>query len=434
MAIWDLQHETMDRERIEELQLQRLQALLPRVYDKVPFYRAALDDAGFAPGDLTSLADLSRLPFTEKNDFRDNYPYGLFAAPLDEVVEIHSSSGTTGKAVVGGYTRADLDTWTELVCRLAVAAGAHAGDIAQIAFGYGMFTGGFGLHYGLQRAGVAVVPISAGNTARQLKVMQDFGTTILIATPSYALYLGEAVDKLHVDRTRLRLRLGMFGAETCSEEARAHIEERLPIVATDNYGLTELTGPGVAGECECRCGMHISEDHFIAECLDPVTSEPVGEGEIGELVVTALTRECSPVLRYRTRDLTTFTREPCACGRTTARMGKVVGRTDDMFIISGVNIFPSHVESVLFQIEGVEPFYQIVLGRSPSGLDIFEVHVEVTDTLFDGWMDDLRAFERRVTEELRSALLVRPKVKLVEPGTLERSEGKARRVIDNRPR
>jgi len=435
MAIWDPQHETMDRERIEELQLERLRPLLARVYDKVPFYRDALDDAGFSPGDLAgvTLADLDSLPSTEKNDFRDHYPYGLFAVPLDEVVEIHSSSGTTGKAVVGGYTRADLDTWTELVARLVVAAGAHAGDVAQVAFGYGMFTGGFGLHYGLQRAGVAVLPISAGNTARQLKVMRDFGTTILIATPSYALYLGEAVDKLHVDRADLRLRLGMFGAETCSEEARTRIEQGLPIVATDNYGLTELTGPGVAGECECRCGMHISEDHFIAECLDPATGEPVADGEVGELVVTALTRECSPVLRYRTRDLTTLTREPCACGRTTARMGKVVGRTDDMFIISGVNIFPSHVESVLFQIEGVEPFYQIVLGRSPSGLDTFEVHVEVTDTLFDGWMDDLRAFERRVTEELRSALLVRPKVKLVEPGTLERSEGKARRVIDNRP-
>jgi phenylacetate-CoA ligase len=433
MAIWDPQHETMDRERLEGVQLERLRGLLARVHDKVPFYRSALDAAGFTPGDLTGLADLSRLPFTEKNDFRDAYPYGLFAVPLDEVVEIHSSSGTTGKAVVGGYTKADLDTWTELVARLAVAVGAGPADVAQIAFGYGMFTGGFGLHYGLQRAGVAVVPISAGNTARQIKVMQDFGTTVLIATPSYALYLGEAIDKLHVDRDKLRLRLGMFGAETCSEEARTRIEKRLPIRATDNYGLTELTGPGVAGECECRSGMHISEDHFIAECLDPVTGRPVGDGEVGELVVTALTRECSPVLRYRTRDLTTLTREPCACGRTTARMGKVVGRTDDMFIISGVNIFPSHVESVLFQIEGVEPFYQIVLDRSPAGLDTFEVHVEVTDTLFDGWMDDLRAFERRVTEELRSALLVRPKVKLVEPGSLERSEGKARRVIDNRP-
>lgn len=433
MTIWDLQHETMDRERLEELQLERLRTMLARVHDRVPFYRTALDAAGFAPGDLASLSDLSRLPFTEKNDFRDHYPYGLFAVPLKEVVEIHSSSGTTGKAVVGGYTRADLDVWTELVCRLCVAAGAHAGDVAQIAFGYGMFTGGFGLHYGLQRAGVAVVPISAGNTARQIKVMQDFGTSVLIATPSYAVHIGEVLQRQEPDPAKLSLRLGMFGAETCSEEMRARIEERLPIRATDNYGLTELTGPGVAGECECRSGMHINEDHFVAECLDPVTGGPVPDGEVGELVVTALSRECSPVLRYRTRDLTTLTREPCACGRTTARMGKVVGRTDDMFIVSGVNIFPSHVESVLLQIEGVEPFYQIVLGRSPSGLDTFEVHVEVTDTLFDGWMDDLVAFEHRVTEELRSALLVRPRVKLVEPGTLERTAGKARRVIDERP-
>jgi phenylacetate-CoA ligase len=433
MTIWDPQHETMQRERLEELQRARLREMLARVYERVPFYRKKLDAVGFAPGDVTGLGDLARLPFTEKSDFRDHYPYGLFAVPLDEVVEIHSSSGTTGKAVVGGYTRTDLETWTELVCRLAVAAGAHQDDVAQIAFGYGMFTGGFGLHYGLQRAGVAVVPISAGNTARQIKVMQDFGTTILIATPSYALYIGEVVQRREVDPTSLRLRLGMFGAETCTEAMRAQVEARLPIVATDNYGLTELTGPGVAGECECRAGMHISEDHFIAECLDPATCEPVPDGEIGELVVTALTRECSPVLRYRTRDLTTLTREPCACGRTTARIGKVVGRTDDMFIISGVNVFPSHVESVLCQIEGVQPFYQIVLERAPSGLDTFEVHVEVTDTLFDGWMDDLRAFERRVTEELRSALLVRPKVKLVEPGTLERSEGKAKRVVDERP-
>jgi phenylacetate-CoA ligase len=435
MVIWDPRHETMDRERIEALQTERLRALLARMYDRVPFSRAALDAAGAGPADFpgVTLADLSRLPFTDKDDFRDNYPYGLFAVPLDEVLEIHSSSGTTGKAVVGGYTRADLETWTELVARLAVAAGAHAGDVAQVAFGYGMFTGGFGLHYGLQRAGVAVVPAGAGNTARQLKAMRDFGTTILVTTPSYALYLGEAVDKLHVDRAELRLRLGMFGAETCSEDARTRIEQRLPVRATDNYGLTELAGPGVAGECECRSGMHISEDHFIAECLDPVTGRPVGEGEVGELVVTALTRECSPVLRYRTRDLTTLTREPCACGRTTARMGKVVGRTDDMFIIGGVNIFPSHVESVLFQIEGTEPFYQIVLGRSPTGLDTFEVRVEAAGSLFEGRAGDLRAFERRVTEELRSALLVRPKVKLVEPGTLERSEGKARRVIDDRP-
>jgi phenylacetate-CoA ligase len=432
MAIWDRQNETLDREQLGALQLQRLRGMLARVNERVPFYREQFAEAGFEPGDLKSLDDVAGLPFTEKTDFRDNYPYGLFAVPMSEVVEIHSSSGTTGKAVVGGYTKADLETWADLVCRLAVAVGAHDGDVAQVAFSYGMFTGGFGLHYGLQRAGVAVLPISAGNTARQFQYMKDFGTTILIATPSYALYVGEMMQRRGVPMEALRLRLGMFGAEHCSEEMRAQIETRLPIRATDNYGLTELSGPGVAGECECRSGMHISEDHFFAECLDPVTGKPVPDGEVGELVVTAFTRECSPVLRYRTRDLTSLTRERCECGRTTARMGKVVGRTDDMFIISGVNIFPSAIESVLFQIEGVEPFYQIVLERS-GGLDTFEVQVEVTDKLFDGWMDDLRAFERRVTEELRSALLVRPRVKLVEPGSLERSEGKARRVLDHRP-
>jgi len=432
MAIWDVRHETIDRERLEELQLRRLGDMLARIHERVPFYRSRLDEAGFQPGDLKSLGDLDRLPFTEKNDFRDNYPSGLFAVPMDEVVEIHSSSGTTGRPVVGGYTQADLATWAELVCRLAVAVGVHEGDVAQIAFGYGMFTGGFGLHYGLQRAGATVVPISAGNTARQLQFMRDFGTTVLIATPSYALYIGDVLQRRGMPLEDLRLRLGLFGAETCSEEMRARIEGRLPIRATDNYGLTELIGPGVAGECECRSGMHISEDHFLVECLDPTTSEPVADGEVGELVISALTRECSPVLRYRTRDLTTLTRERCDCGRTTARMGKVVGRTDDMFIISGVNIFPSAIESVLFAIEGVEPFYQIVLERSGS-IDTFEVHVEVTDALFEGWMDDLRVFERRVTEELRSALLVRPTVKLVEPGTIERTEGKARRVLDHRP-
>jgi len=431
-AIWDEQHESIDRDELGALQLKRLQGMLARVYERVPLYRAKLDDVGFAPGDLTSLGDLRALPFTEKTDFRHSYPCGLFAVSMDEVVEIHSSSGTTGKPVVSGFTKADLDTWAELVCRVAVAAGVRHDDVAQVAFGYGMFTGGFGLHYGLQRAGAAVLPISAGNTARQLQFMQDFGTTVLIATPSYVLYLGEVIQKRGIPSENLKLRLGLFGAEACSEQLRAQIEARLPITATDNYGLTEVLGPGVAGECECRDGMHIAEDHFVVECLDPASGAPVADGEVGELVFSSVTRECSPVLRYRTRDLTTLTHAPCACGRTLARMGKVVGRTDDMFIISGVNMFPSAIEKVLFEIEGVEPYYQIVLDRKGS-LDTFEVHVEVTEALFNGWMDDLRAFEKQVTEQLRSALLVRPKVRLVEPGKLERTEGKAKRVIDNRP-
>ena len=318
-----------------------------------------------------------------------------------------------------------------LVARLASAAGVVPGDVAQVAFGYGMFTGGFGLHYGLQRIGALVVPHSAGNTARQIQFMEDFGTTVLICTPSYALHLGEAAAQAGV-RESLKLRLGLFGAEACSDALRARVEERWGISATDNYGLTEVIGPGVAGECEHKDGMHVAEDHFLVEVLDPTTGAPVPEGEVGELVFTSLTKECSPVLRYRTRDLSRITREPCACGRTTVRMHKVIGRTDDMFIISGVNVFPSTIEAVLFGIEGLEPHYEIVLERK-GALDAFTVRVEVNERIFDGWMDDLVAFERRVSETLRSALLVRPKVKLVEAGTLPRSEGKARRVIDLRP-
>jgi phenylacetate-CoA ligase len=432
MTIWDARHETMDREQLRALQLERLRDMVLRVHASVPFYRDKLAALGVEPGDVRTLGDVRALPFTTKTDFREQYPFGLFAAPMDEVVEIHSSSGTTGKPVVAGFTRADLDTWAELVCRVAVMAGVHRGDVAQVSFGYGMFTGGFGLHYGLQRAGAAVVPISAGNTARQLQFMQDFGSTVLVATPSYALHLVEAIAR-NATPEAFKLRLGMVGAEACSDEMRGKIESRIPMRATDNYGLTEVIGPGVSGECECRDGMHIAEDHFFVEVIDPATDAPVPEGHVGELVFTSMTRACSPVLRYRTRDLCSVTTERCACGRTLARMGKIVGRTDDMFIISGVNIFPSAVERVLFGIEGIEPHYQIVLERSGT-LDTFEVQVEVTEAIFNGWMDDLRAFERRVTEQLRSALLVRPKVKLVEPGTLERTEGKAKRVIDRRSR
>jgi phenylacetate-CoA ligase len=421
----------MSRAALEALQLERLRRTVAACYEHVPLYRERLDGAGVRPGDIATLADVARLPFTTKDDFRTAYPYGLFAVPFDEVVEVHSSSGTTGTPVVGGYSRADLDTWADLVARLASAAGVVPGDVAQVAFGYGMFTGGFGLHYGLQRIGALVVPHSAGNTARQLQFMADFGATVLICTPSYALHLAEAAAQAGV-RERLKLRLGLFGAEACSDALRARIEERWGISATDNYGLTEVIGPGVAGECERKDGMHIAEDHFLVEVLDPATGEPVPEGEVGELVFTSLTKECSPVLRYRTRDLSRVTREPCACGRTTARMGKVIGRTDDMFIVSGVNVFPSTIEAVLFAIEGLEPHYEIVLERK-GALDTFTVRVEVNEQIFDGWMDDLVAFERRISETLRSALLVRPKVKLVEAGTLPRSEGKARRVIDQRP-
>ena len=431
MPIWDQHHETMARAELEALQLERLRRTVAACHERVPFYRAALDERAVAPGDIASLADVDRLPFTTKDDVRLAYPYGLFAVPREQVVEVHSSSGTTGTPVVGGYTRADLETWAELVARFASAAGVVAADVAQVAFGYGMFTGGFGLHYGLQRIGALVVPQSAGNTARQIQFMQDFGTTVLICTPSYALHLGEAVEKAGV-RDRLRHRLGLFGAEACSDALRTRIEERWGISATDNYGLTEVIGPGVAGECERKDGMHLAEDHFLVEVLDPQSGAPVADGEVGELVVTSLTKECSPVLRYRTRDLSRITRERCPCGRTTARMHKVIGRTDDMFIISGVNVFPSTIESVLLGIDGLEPYYEIVLERK-GALDAFTVRVEVTEELFNGWLDDLVAYERRISETLRSALLVRPGVKLVEAGSLARSEGKVRRVIDQRP-
>lgn len=432
MVIWDSRHETMDRDELRTLQLERLKAVTGYVCEHVPFYREAMDAAGVAAGDVVTLDGVAALPFTTKDDFRTTYPFGLFAVPLERVVEVHSSSGTTGKPVVGGYTHNDLDMWAELVARFATAAGVAAGDVAHVAFGYGMFTGGFGLHYGLQRVGALVVPHSAGNTQRQIQFMEDFGATVLICTPSYALHLGEVVERAGV-RDRLKVRLGLFGAEACSDSLRRQIETRWGISATDNYGLTEVIGPGVAGECECKDGMHISEDHFLVEVLDPQTGRPVLDGQVGELVITSLTRECSPVLRYRTRDLSRLTHEPCACGRTTARMHKVVGRTDDMFIISGVNVFPSTIESVLFQIEGLEPHYEIVLERE-GALDTFTVRVEVTEAIFNGWMDDLVAFEKRVSETLRSALLVRPRVKLVEPGTLARSEGKAKRVVDERPK
>lgn len=431
MAIWNAQYETMERTKLAQLQLERLKRAVAYMYERVPFYHQRLDEAGIDPYRLRTLADVRHLPFTTKDDFRTNYPYGLFAVPLEQVVRVHSSSGTTGNPVVVGYTKTDLETWAELCARFITAAGVTAADVAQIAFGYGMFTGGFGLHYGLEKVGATIVPHSAGNTARQIEFMQDFGSTVLVSTPSYALYIGELLRRRTNDMSRIKLRVGLFGAEPCSAAMRRRIEDLLPLKATDNYGLTEVMGPGVAGECEYRCGQHVAEDHFLMEVIDPQTGEPVPEGETGELVFTSLTKEAAPVLRYRTRDLTSVTTEPCACGRTTARVGPFRGRTDDMFIVSGVNVFPSTIEGVLFEMEGVEPHFQVVLDRK-DGRDTFEVQVEVTERLFNGWQDDLVAFERKVSEELRSVLLVRPKIKLVEPGTLERTTGKARRVIDRR--
>jgi phenylacetate-CoA ligase len=429
--IWNPEYESMPREKLTELQLHRLQTTAAWAYGQVDVYRRRMDEQGVAPAQIRSIDDVRRLPFTTKDDLRDNYPYGLFAVPLDQVVRVHSSSGTTGKPIVVGYTRADINTWTEIVARMVTAAGVHEADVAQVAFGYGLFTGGFGLHYGLERVGATVIPASSGNTERQIDLMRDFGTTALISTNTYALHIAEVGEELGVDFSKLPLRVGLFGAEPMSDAMRAQIERRLSIVATDNYGLSEVMGPGVAGECEAKSGLHIAEDHFLVEVIDPDTGEAVPAGEQGELVFTSLTKEAFPVLRYRTRDLSHLVFEPCSCGRTTVRMAKVRERTDDMFIVRGVNVFPSQVEDVLSGIEGVEPHYQIVLERR-GGLDDMEVQVEVEERFFADRMVEMMAFQKRIAGRLYTVLGLHPKVKLVEPGSLPRTDGKARRVIDRR--
>ena len=429
--IWDKTHECLSRTALDRLQLDRLQSTVQRVYESVPFYGRKLDEAGIAPADIRSLRDVQRLPFTVKDDMRVNYPYGLFATPMKEIVRIHSSSGTTGKPTVVGYTRNDLDTWTELCARFISAAGVGSDDIAQVAFGYGLFTGGFGLHYGLERVGAAVIPASAGNTERHVMLLSDFGSTALICTPSYAIHLAEAVHAAG-KRDRIKLRWGLFGAEPWTNEMRAEIESKLGLSATDNYGLSEIIGPGVSGECEERKdGLHISEDHFLAEIVDPETLEPLPFGTHGELVITTLTKEALPLLRYRTRDITRLNPEPCACGRTTARMEKVRGRTDDMLIVRGVNVFPSQIESVLLECEGTAPHYLLVL-RKEGALDSLEVEVEVSEPLFSDRMRELHQLEAKIHNRLESVLGLSLRLKLVEPRTIARSEGKAKRVVDLR--
>jgi phenylacetate-CoA ligase len=431
MTIWNPEYETMPRAQLRELQEQRLRWTVRWAYERVPHYRQAFEEAGVTPADIQTIEDLQRLPFISKSELREHYPYGLFAVPLDQVVRIHSSSGTTGTPVVVGYTRGDLNTWAELVARIAVAAGVERGDVAQISFGYGLFTGGFGLHYGLERVGATVIPVSAGQTERQIRIMKDFGSTVLVCTPSYAMYLGETAEAMGVKPGDLKLRIGMFGAEPWSEGMRAEIEARLGLFATDNYGLTEVMGPGVAGECRERNGMHIAEDHFIVEVIDPELGTPVEPGEVGELVFTSLTKEAFPVIRFRTRDLTRLIPEPCPCGRTFVRMEKVRGRTDDMLIVRGVNIFPSQIEQALTEIEGVEPHFQVIVDRTGS-LDELEVHVEIEERFLPDAMRKLVEFEKQVEDKLAAALGIRAKVKLVEPRSIERTEGKANRVIDKR--
>jgi phenylacetate-CoA ligase len=433
MRIWDPTHECLDRCDIERLQLERLRATLERVYHRVPYYQQKFLQAGITPEDIHSLSDLARLPFTTKEDLRLNYPYGMFAVPMRDVVRIHSSSGTTGKPTVVGYSRSDLNIWSELVARFMTAAGVSADDIVHIAFGYGLFTGAFGLHYGAEKIGASVIPISGGNTDRQIMIMEDYRSSVLVCTPSYALTIADRMERMGHPRDRLSLRVGLFGAEPWSEEMRREIEQRLGIIATDNYGLSEVMGPGVAGECLERGGMHIFEDHFIAEIIDSDSGEVLPPGSVGELVLTTLTKEAIPVIRYRTRDITRLHYERCACGRTMARMEKTLGRSDDMLIIKGVNVFPTQIEEVLFQVEGCEPHYQLVVDRVDN-VDTLEVQVEVNETIFFDEMKKQRAFVDMVEKRLASTLNVGAKVKLVEPTSIPRHEGKAQRVIDKRKR
>ena len=428
---WEPEKECMAREDLEQLQLERLQSTLYRVGTHVPFYRKKFEELKINYDDFKSLDDLRRLPFTVKQDLRDNYPYGLFAVPLRDVVRIHSSSGTTGLATVVGYTRNDLKNWSDLVARVLTGAGVTKDDVIQIAFGYGLFTDGFGLHYGAERLGASVIPISAGNTKRQIQIMQDFKTTALVCTPSYALIIADTMMEMGINPNGLSLRVGLFGAEPWSEAMRHEINEKLGIRATDNYGLSEVMGPGVAGECEECNGLHINEDHFLLEVIDPETLEPVAPGEVGELVVTTLTKEAFPMIRYRTRDLTRLIPEPCPCGRTFTRMQRIMGRTDDMLIIKGVNVFPIQIEKVLIEIEGTAPHYQIIIERKNHN-DIVTVLVEVTESLFFDQMKKQRRMVDHIKAKLASELGIGVNVKLVEEKTLERSEGKSKRVIDKR--
>jgi phenylacetate-CoA ligase len=430
--IWDEEFETLPREALEALQLKRLTATVERVYATVPFYRKQFEACGVKPGDLKSLKDLARFPFTTKIDLRDNYPFGLFSTPLEQVVRIHASSGTTGKPTVVGYTRRDINTWSELMARSLSAAGVQKTDIIHNAYGYGLFTGGLGVHYGAEKLGASVIPISGGNTKRQIVIMQDFGSTVLTCTPSYALFLAEMAAEMGVDVKKLKLRVGIFGAEPWSEKMRAEIENKLPIQALDIYGLSEVIGPGVSIEClEGRRGLHIFEDHFIPEIINPETGEALPYGEKGELVFTTITKEAFPLIRYRTRDISALYPELCRCGRTHVRMERVSGRSDDMLIIRGVNVFPSQIESVLMNIEGVEPHYLLIVDRQ-GNLDSLDVQVEVNEKVFSDEIKNLQFLSRRIEKEIKDLLGVNAGVKLVEPKSLQRSEGKAQRVIDKR--
>jgi phenylacetate-CoA ligase len=429
--IWDTDHETLPRTELAKLQGERLCRLVDILYRRVPFYRRKMDALGVRPLDIRGIEDIARLPLTTKDEMREVYPYGLLAVDLKEIVEIHTSSGTTGKPVVDAYTAGDIDIWSEVMARTLATGGTARHDIVQNAFGYGLFTGGLGVHYGAHAIGATVIPISGGNTKRQLAVLQDFKSSVLTCTPSYSLYLAEAAREEGLDLSKTSLKAGFFGAEPWSETMRKEIEAKLHLLAIDIYGLTEIIGPGVASECERQDGLHIFEDHFYPEIIDAATGKVLPDGEKGELVITTLTKSGTPILRYRTRDITYLDRRPCACGRTSVRMHRVLGRTDDMLIIRGVNVFPSQIEEVILAVEGVEPHYQLVVERRDQ-LDELEVQIEMNERLFSDEIRTLESKERKIEEMLFGALNIHTRVKLVEPKSIARSEGKAKRIIDKR--
>lgn len=432
MYFWNKDAECMHPDELSALRDWRLVKTVRHAYENVPCYRKKFDEIGLKPDDIKGTKDLHKIPFTTKPDFRDNYPFGMFAVPMDQVVRVHASSGTTGKSTVVGYTREDVATWAELMARTLGAGGTTHGDIVQNAYGYGLFTGGLGAHYGAERIGASVVPMSGGNSKRQIQIMQDFGSTVLCCTPSYATLLGETAAEMGIDMKRLPLRVAFLGAEPWTESMRNQIEQSLSIDALDIYGLSEVMGPGVSFECMDKSGLHVNEDHFIAEIIDPETGRQLPSGSKGELVFTTLTKQALPLLRYRTRDITYLDTTPCACGRTFARMHRVMGRTDDMLIIRGVNVFPSQIEEVLMEIKGTEPHYVIVVDREHGSMDTLEVWVEVSPDLVSDEVRALEQMEQRIARELQSLLGISLKVKLVEPKTIARSEGKAKRVVDRR--
>lgn len=429
--IWNKEWECASPEKIKEIQLQRLKSTIKRVYENVPFYKNKLDSVGVNPDNFNSLDDLKKIPFTTKADLRDNYPFGLFAAPMKDIVRIHASSGTTGKPTVVCYTKEDLEVWSECVARLICMGGGGPDDIAQIAFGYGLFTGAFGLHQGMEKVGAAVIPMSSGNTEKQLMLMKDFGSTILIATPSYALYMTEVAQEMGIKKEDLKLRVALLGAEGSTPEMRQELEKRFGVVATENYGLSEIIGPGVSGECTCKTGLHINEDYFICEIIDPETGEVLPEGETGELVITPIAKQGLPLLRYRTKDITRLIPGTCECGRSSMRMANVMGRSDDMLIIKGVNVFPSQVESVIVGIPEVSPNYQLVVGKQ-GYTDTLQINVELIDNSLLDSFTALEKLEKDIQHKLYTVLGLEAKICLMEPKSIERSTGKAKRVIDLR--